>query len=94
MEVNADMKKALRGGYTCCVPGCYFNTKNDKELSFHKFPRYVSLREKWINSIKRRILFLVHSTVYAHSIFMVPKSKADQMSLLYFHCFLTQTEKA
>ena len=22
MEVNADMKKALRGGYTCCVPGC------------------------------------------------------------------------
>ena len=23
MEVNTDMKKALRGGHTCCVPGCY-----------------------------------------------------------------------
>ena len=32
MEVNTDMKKALRGGYTCCVPGCYSNTKRDKEL--------------------------------------------------------------
>ena len=47
MEVNADMKKDLRRGYTCCVPGSYSNThKRDKELSFHKFPRNVSLREK------------------------------------------------
>ena len=42
MEVNTDMKKALKGGYTCCVSGCYFNTKIDKKLSFHKFPRDVS----------------------------------------------------
>ena len=48
------MKKALRGGYTCCVPGCSSNTKRDKELSFHKLPRDVSLREKWVNSIKRK----------------------------------------
>ena len=27
--------------------------------------------------------------MYAHSIFMVSKSKADQMSLLCFHCFLS-----
>ena len=53
MEANTDRKKALRGGYTCCVPGCYSNTNRDKELSFHKFPRDVSLREKWVNSIKR-----------------------------------------
>ena len=39
MEANTDMKKALRGGNTCCVPGCDSNTKRDKELSFHKFPR-------------------------------------------------------
>ena len=28
--------------------------KRDTELSFHKFPRDVSLREKWIPSIKRK----------------------------------------
>ena len=55
MVVNTDMKKALRGGYTCYVPGCDSNKKKrDKELSFHKFPRDVSLREKWVNSIKRK----------------------------------------
>ena len=53
-EVNAGMKKALRGGYTCYVPGCYSNTKRDKELSFHKLSRVVTLREKWVNSIKRK----------------------------------------
>ena len=44
--------------------------------------------------LRERILFLVSSTVYARSIFMVPKSKADQMSLIYFHCFFSPTEKA
>ena len=28
--------------------------KRDKELSFHKFPRDVSLKEKWVNSIRRK----------------------------------------
>ena len=28
-------KKCLKRGYTCCVPGCYSNTKRDKVLSFH-----------------------------------------------------------
>ena len=36
MKVSTDMKKALRGVYTC-VPGCYSNTKRDKELSFTIF---------------------------------------------------------
>ena len=66
-KANTDMKKVLRGGYTCCVPGCYSNTERDKELSFHKFPRDVSLREKWINSIKRKDFIPVSSTVYACS---------------------------
>ena len=43
-----------RGGYTCCVPGCYNNTKKDRELSFHKFPREKVLRNVWINAIKRK----------------------------------------
>ena len=46
MEVNTDMKKPLRGGYTGCVPGYNSNTKRDKETSFNKFPRDVSLRVK------------------------------------------------
>ena len=54
MKVNSDMMKALRGGYTCCISGRYSNTKRDKELSFHKCPRDVSLREKWINSIQKK----------------------------------------
>ena len=45
--------KSLRGGYTCCVPG-YSNTKRDKELSFHKFPREEAVRKRWINAIKRK----------------------------------------
>ena len=46
MELNTDMKKALRGGYSY--------TKSDIELSFQKFPRDISLREKWVNFIKRK----------------------------------------
>ena len=47
------MKRTLRGAYTCCVPGCYTNTKKNRELSFHKFPKEKSIREKWVNAIKR-----------------------------------------
>ena len=89
MEVNTDMRKALRRGYICCVPGCYSNTKRDTVLSFHKFPKDVYLREKWVNSIKRKILFLVSSTLYSHGHFHSAKGMADQISLLYFHYFLS-----
>ena len=44
----------MRGGYTCCVPGCYSNRKKNKEKSFHKFPKEKLAREKWINAIKRK----------------------------------------
>ena len=54
MEVNTDIKKVLRGGHTCCVLGCYSSTKRDKELSFHKVSKDVSLREKWVNCIKKK----------------------------------------
>ena len=95
MEVNTDMKKHLRGGYTGCVPGCYSNTKRDKELPFHKFPNdvFFLVRNELILS-RVRIIFLVSSTVYAQSIFLVTKSKADQTSLLYFHCFLSPNRES
>ena len=38
MEVYTD-EEILRGGYTCCVSGCYCNIKRDKELSFTSFLR-------------------------------------------------------
>ena len=31
-------KSGGAGGYTCCVPGCYNNSKKQKGLSFHVFP--------------------------------------------------------
>ena len=43
MMVNTDMKKALRGGYTCCVLGYYSNTKRDMEFSVYNFPRDISV---------------------------------------------------
>ena len=35
MEANTDMNKDLIWGCTCCVTGCYSNTRRDMELSFH-----------------------------------------------------------
>ena len=46
------LKPASRDGYTCCVSGN--NTKNNRELSFYKFPREKVTRDKWINAIKRK----------------------------------------
>ena len=43
-----------KGGYTCCVPGCYSNTKKNKNLSFHRFPKNNIPKEKWVNAIKRK----------------------------------------
>ena len=48
-----------KGGFTCCVPGCFNNNKRDKHLSFYNFPNGKSkekqiLREKWINAVSRK----------------------------------------
>jgi len=53
-ERDRSLTKGLRGGYTCCIPGCYKNTKKNKEVSFHRFPKNKQLRDKWINTIKRK----------------------------------------
>ena len=126
MVVNTHMNKALRGGYTCCVSGCYSNTKRDKGFSFHKLTGDVSLTEEWVNSVRRKdfipcvqyclclqhvhgakkqglsdvsIIFpllpqskqrarLIRRLYYISIASPVQtESKADQTSLLYFHCF-------
>ena len=64
-----------------------FQYKRHGTHIFHIFPRHVTLREKWINSIKRKYFFFFFSlgkcTVKSYSIFIVPQSKADWTSLLY-----------
>ncbi len=46
--------RSLRDGYTYCVPGCYSNTKLNRELSFYRIPKDKVLKVKWINAIKRK----------------------------------------
>jgi len=43
-----------KGGYTCCVPGCYSNTTKNKNLSFYMIPWNGPLRTRWLNAIKRK----------------------------------------
>lgn len=38
---------------TCCVPGCYNNTKKNRDLSFHRFPEDSILKQQWIVAIGR-----------------------------------------
>ena len=46
---------ATRGGFTCCVPLCYNNSKdNDKSLSFYVIPKDPELRKKWLHMISRK----------------------------------------
>ena len=91
MVVNIDMKKVLKGSCTYCVPVCYSNTKSNKKLSFLMFPRDVSLRVKWVNSIGRKnfIPGLKHCVCSQH----FHGTRKQGRSLLHFHCFLSQNRK-
>ena len=47
------------GGFTCCVPRCYHNSRRDKHLKFYQFPNgigaeKIKLRKKWISLISRK----------------------------------------
>ncbi|XP_065904073.1 THAP domain-containing protein 11-like [Dysidea avara] len=53
-ETRPVHKPKPRGRYTCCVPGCYSNSKKDMTFSFHKIPKDEPYRTKWINAIKRK----------------------------------------
>jgi len=43
-----------RGGYMCCVPGCYSNSKREKNLSYYVIPQQEPLRTRWLNAIKKK----------------------------------------
>ena len=47
------------GGFTCCVPDCFSNSKRNPELSFYNLPNGKSkerqeLRKKWLHMISRK----------------------------------------
>ena len=49
------MAESLPGGYTCCVPGCFSNSKKHKgQFSFYVFPKDPKLRRKWLLNISRK----------------------------------------
>jgi len=43
-----------RGGFTCCVPGCFNNSKKDQTLSFYRIPKDKTLRKAWLHKISRK----------------------------------------
>ena len=45
---------ATRGGFTCCVPHCFNNSKEDKMLSFYRIPKDKTLRKFWLHKISRK----------------------------------------
>ena len=49
------MAESLPGGYTCCIPGCFSNSKKHKgQFSFYVFPKDPKLRRKWLLNISRK----------------------------------------
>ena len=47
-------KSYKTGGFTCCVPQCYNNSKVNKDLSFYVIPKDPELRKKWLHKISRK----------------------------------------
>ncbi len=84
-ERDRSLTKGLRGGYTCSVPGCYKNTKKNKEVSFHRFPKNKQLRDKWINVIKRKKFVRLIIIEYAQAILRGEKEEMHQLFQQYFH---------
>ena len=37
-EIYARRRSVAVGGFTCCVPGCFSNSKRDTNLSFYNIP--------------------------------------------------------
>jgi len=65
-------------GYACCVPDCYSNSKKEKKLSYHKFPKdgiKERLRTKWT---PKSVFFCILK--------MRRRLKA-QMLMWYFLCY-------
>ena len=60
-------RKGGPGGYTCCVPECFSNSKRDPSLSFYSFPDgksedKVLLIKRWLHLVDRKDFRLTHGT--------------------------------
>ena len=58
-------RKGGSGGYACCVPECFSNSKRDPSLSFYSFPDgksddKVLLRERWLYLVGRKDFGPIH----------------------------------
>ena len=52
---NMDSTAKLNyGGFTCCVPLCYSNSKKHKHLKFYVIPKDKTLRDIWLSKISRK----------------------------------------
>ena len=87
MEANINMKKALRGSYTRGVPGCFSNTKRDKELSFYKFPKKVFFE-------REAGQFYQEKGFYFTAFSWCQKSRQIRCPNLYFPCFLSPNRES
>ena len=55
MAASCSSNSSVPGGFTCCVPGCFNNSKKHKgQFSFYKFPADKKLRKKWLINISRK----------------------------------------
>ena len=68
VDVHAEKTKAfpsenkgpkVSGGFTCCVPLCFNNSKRNRNLKFYRFPSgsqpdKIQLRKKWLSLISRQ----------------------------------------
>ena len=53
--VDLTMKQpTARGGFTCCVPHCFSNSKKEKTLSFYRIPKDKTFRKIWLHKISRK----------------------------------------
>ena len=57
--MRSKSESKIIGDFTCCVPGCASNNKNNPELSFYNFPNGKSqksknLRKAWIHLVSRK----------------------------------------
>ena len=51
---TVNSKTLDRGGFTCCVPLCYNNSKRNKDLSFYVIPKDDKLKKIWLSKISRK----------------------------------------
>ena len=56
---TSSRKSGGSGGFTCCVPNCFNNSKRNRNISFYAFPNGKSkekqlLKKRWIHFISRK----------------------------------------